>query len=49
MNVDRERVQALLAQIAEAQGKAARLGELPEAEFLGDYRNTVVAPASSDF
>ncbi len=40
MNVDRERVQALLARIAEAQGKAARLGELPEAEFLGDYRNT---------
>lgn len=40
MNIDRERVQALLARIGEAQAKAARLGELPETEFLSDYRNT---------
>ncbi len=40
MKVDPERVQALLSQIAEAQQKAARLGELPEPEFLSDYRNT---------
>ncbi len=38
--VDLERVQALLGRIAEAQEKAARLGELPEDVFLDDYRNT---------
>jgi uncharacterized protein YutE (UPF0331/DUF86 family) len=38
--IDPERVQALLGQIAEAQEKAARLGELPEPVFLNDYRNT---------
>lgn len=34
-----DRIRDLLGQIAEAQEKAARLGALPEEEFLADYRN----------
>jgi uncharacterized protein YutE (UPF0331/DUF86 family) len=30
----------LLGNIAEAQGRLRELGQLPEAEFLADYRNT---------
>lgn len=35
-----ERIRDLLGRMAEAQEKAARLGDLPEEEFLADYRNT---------
>jgi len=39
-DVDSLRIRNLLGNIAEAQGRLRELGELPEAEFLGDYRNT---------
>lgn len=35
-----ERIRDLLGRMAEAQERAARLGDLPEEEFLADYRNT---------
>ena len=39
-DVDPLRVRDLLGNIAEAQGRLRELGQLPEAEFLADYRNT---------
>ncbi|HHS97108.1 MAG TPA: DUF86 domain-containing protein [Chloroflexi bacterium] len=38
--VDRDKVRTLLGRIAEAQERAAQLGDLPEEEFLSDFRNT---------
>jgi len=39
-DVDPLRVRDLLGNIAEAQGRLRELGQLAEAEFLADYRNT---------
>ncbi|NIO69827.1 MAG: DUF86 domain-containing protein [Anaerolineae bacterium] len=39
-NLDLLRIRDLLGNIAEAQGRLRELGQLPEAEFLADYRNT---------
>lgn len=39
-DVDLLRVRDLLGNIAEARGRLHELGQLPEAEFLTDYRNT---------
>jgi uncharacterized protein YutE (UPF0331/DUF86 family) len=38
--VDPIRIRDLLGNIAEAQARLQELGQLPEAEFLADYRNT---------
>ena len=38
--VDPVRVRQLLSNIAEAQSQLNELGQLSEAEFLGDFRNT---------
>ncbi len=38
--VDPIRIRDLLGSIAEARGRLAELGQLPEADFLRDYRNT---------
>ena len=39
-DVDPLRVRDLWGNIAEAQGRLRELGQLSEAEFLADYRNT---------
>jgi uncharacterized protein YutE (UPF0331/DUF86 family) len=39
-DVDSLRIRDLLGNIAEAQGRLRELGQLAEADFLGDYRNT---------
>ena len=39
-DVDPIRVRDLLGNIADAQRRLRELGQLPEADFLGDYRNT---------
>lgn len=39
-DVDPLRIRDLLGNIAEAQGRLRELGQLSEAEFLADYRNT---------
>jgi uncharacterized protein YutE (UPF0331/DUF86 family) len=39
-DVDVLRIRDLLGNIAEAQTRLRELGQLPEAEFLADYRNT---------
>ena len=39
-DVDPLRIRDLLGNIAEAQGRLRELGQLAEAEFLADYRNT---------
>jgi len=39
-DIDLLRIRDLLGNIAEAQGRLRELGQLPEAEFLADYRNT---------
>ena len=39
-DVDLLRIRDLLGNIAEAQGRLRELGQLAEAEFLADYRNT---------
>jgi uncharacterized protein YutE (UPF0331/DUF86 family) len=38
--VDPVRIRELLGSIAEAQGSLRKLAQLPEAEFLDDFRNT---------
>jgi uncharacterized protein YutE (UPF0331/DUF86 family) len=39
-SVDPLRIRELLGHIADAQRRLAELGQLPEADFLADYRNT---------
>ena len=42
-DVDPLRIRDLLGNIAEAQGRLRELGQLSEAEFLADYRNSETA------
>ena len=46
-DVDPLRIRDLLGNIAEAQGRLRELGQLAEADFLGDYRNTERSKAAS--
>ena len=46
-DVDSLRIRDLLGNIAEAQGRLRELGQLAEADFLGDYRNTERSKAAS--
>lgn len=39
-SIDKPRIRALLGNIAEAQRCLRELGQLPEAQFLEDFRNT---------
>ncbi len=39
-DIDPLRIRELMSNIADAQRRLRELGQLPEAEFLGDYRNT---------